>query len=478
MKVLNLQLFIYPLLVLQICTSFLYAEGLQIEHIRVVNRKGVLATPLSVIFDLSWDHAWKNEKNHDAAWVFMKFGGSWNNHVKLLPEGHKIMQDRSDAHPVIQFSADSLGFFIYPGKAFRGRMNCKLQIRIATGSQRISQQRLNELTIHGIEMVYIPEGKFTLGSPDQEAIKRASFYRSDGNGNPDGLITIDSENAMEVGPEKGKLYYWSENALYNGDQQGPVPSAFPKGYDAFYIMKYELNQGQYAAFLNDLPDNWTYTRSPIGGRDYHKKRGGIRFEHGKYIADNPHRPMNYISFTDGLAYTDWAALRPVTELEYEKAARGPANPIEAGFVWGTNNYDQLERYVDPDAELRLSGDWDEGKLTDETRPVLGASYYWVMDLSGSLWEKVITIGNPVGRQYKGTHGDGNLNFGHATNEDWPKSDDEVGGFGYRGGGYYQIGTQYSDFNPHSPIGYRYYGAWSGGPRYISYGYRAGRTAAK
>ncbi|MEM7514132.1 MAG: hypothetical protein AAF388_24625 [Bacteroidota bacterium] len=58
------------------------------------------------------------------------------------------------------------------------------------------------------------------------------------------------------------------------------------------------------------------------------------------------------------------------------------------------------------------------------------------------------------------------------------SDDEVGGFGYRGGGFYARGvaTVYGDFNPHSPIGDRYYGAWSGGPRSIAYGYRAGRTA--
>ena len=48
--------------------------------------------------------------------------------------------------------------------------------------------------------------------------------------------------------------------------------------------------------------------------------------------------MNYVSFTDGLAFTDWAALRPITELEYEKAARGPSEPIDAEFVWGTNTY--------------------------------------------------------------------------------------------------------------------------------------------
>ncbi|MGI9544039.1 MAG: hypothetical protein ACR2MX_12350, partial [Cyclobacteriaceae bacterium] len=132
-------------------------------------------------------------------------------------------------------------------------------------------------------------------------------------------------------------------------------------------------------------------------------------------------------------------------------------------------------YVNADSEVTIANNYNERELRDETRPVFGASYYWVMDLSGSLWEKVITIGNATGRAFKGSHGDGILDFGNATNEDWPSNDNEVGGFGYRGGGYYQTGTSYSDFNPHSPIGYRYYGAWSGGPRYISYGYRAGRS---
>jgi len=325
-------------------------------------------------------------------------------------------------------------------------------------------------------MVYIPEGPFTLGSPDTSAIKRAAFYRSDVNGESIGQYKINSEEAISVAAKKDALYYWSEEDIYNGDQKGPVPAAYPKGYNAFYIMKYELTQGQYADFLNNLPKGWTYVRSPVGGLDYHKNRGGIRIVNGKYKADNSQRPMTYVSFTDGLAFTDWAALRPIMELEYTKAARGPAVPKPYEFVWGTDNYDSLERYINSDFEITFANGTDEGQLSDGNRAVYGASYYWVMDLSGSVWEKVITIGNPIGRNFKGTHGDGNLDFGHATNKDWPTSDDEVGGFGYRGGGYYQIGTQYSDFNPHSPIGYRYYGSWSGGPRSIAYGYRAGRTA--
>lgn len=458
----------------------LSATGLRIENVRPVNRSDIEKMPVSVIFDLKWENAWNNQKNHDAVWVFMKFGGFWDNHVKLLPNGCRILANRlgSDATPEIVVSEDSLGFFIYAKNTYRGAMDLKLQVSIDTTTQRISDRGLKGFSVHGVEMVQIPEGPFTLGSPDDAAIKRASFYRSDAAGEPDGLFKVESESAISVGPRAGDLYYWSEEAMYNGDQQGPVPEAFPKGFRAFYIMKYELTQGQYADFLNHLYKDWTYLRAPQAGRDYYKHKGGIRLIDGVYVADSPDRPMNYVSFTDGLAWTDWAALRPVTELEYEKAARGPSKPLPAEFVWGTSDYDALERYVDKSGDAVMRNGFHEGQLNEHTREIFGASYYWVMDLSGSVWEKVITIGNPIGRAFKGSHGDGNLRFGKATNADWPKSDDEVGGFGYRGGGYYEIGTYYSDFNPHSPIGYRYYGAWSGGPRKIAYGYRAGRTHVK
>lgn len=459
---------------------YVQSSDLIISNVRSVNRDDISNNPQRVIFDIRWKNSWNNAKNHDAVWVFMKFNTPYNNHVKLLGQGHQILKNRSNeaSSPQIEVSSDSLGFYIYPSRTYRGDIDVKIEMLIKPLPERGRRVKLTGLSVHGIEMVYIPKGPFTLGSPDTSAIKRAAFYESDAAGKPQGLIKIDSEESIPVGAKAGALYYWSETALYNGDQQGPIPQAFPKGYDAFYIMKYELTQGQYADFLNKLPAGWTYVRSPIGGIDYYKKRGGIRLVDGKYVADSPNRPMNYLSFTDGLAYTDWAALRPITELEYTKAARGPAKPIPAEFVWGSNTYDQLERYVSPDAELMFANGIDESMLTDETKAIFGASYYWVMDLSGSLWEKVITIGNPKGRAFTGSHGDGNLKFGHATNEDWPSSDDEIGGFGYRGGGYYQIGTPYSDFNPHSPIGYRYYGAWSGGPRSIAYGYRAGRSAVE
>jgi hypothetical protein len=132
-----------------------------------------------------------------------------------------------------------------------------------------------------------------------------------------------------------------------------------------------------------------------------------------------------------------------------------------------------------------TGDADEARLADGTRDVLGASYYWVMDLAGSVWERVVSAGHPKGRAFLGTHGDGTLRaYGMATNEDWPSGDHDGGGYGYKGGGHYELAREIGRvneplaLNPYSPIDWRNYAAWGGAPRSVGYGFRAVRTAER
>ncbi len=107
-------------------------------------------------------------------------------------------------------------------------------------------------------------------------------------------------------------------------------------------------------------------------------------------------------------------------------------------------------------------------------PQIDGSYYWVMDLNGSVWERCITVGNEKGRSFLGTHGDGRLSgyYGNATNVDWANGYDGKGGISYRGGGTYNVGMVGT---PQSPVGHRNFGAWGEGPRDITYGFRAVRT---
>ena len=44
--------------------------------------------------------------------------------------------------------------------------------------------------------------------------------------------------------------------------KGALTAAFPKGYGAFYCMKYELSEGEYAAFLDQLTPAQAAARYP------------------------------------------------------------------------------------------------------------------------------------------------------------------------------------------------------------------------
>ena len=458
-----------------------YASDLKIDGIEWI--KG---SNNKVKFTVAWNNSWRNEKNYDAAWIFFKLPASDHqplyNHVKILPTGHRMLSNLQPGSPkpAFEVTKDGVGFYVYPSEKYRGNVRWTIEIALdpkITRDQLVSRGSMS-ITAYGIEMVQIPQAAFTIGEADTAlARKNYSFFLSDENGKPSGLWKINSESeSIPIGREKGKLYYNSQVAQYHGDQKGIVPPEFPKGYKAFYIMKYETTQGQYCNFLNGISEEGTKARSNFNEKDYYKFRGSIKLENGKYIAGSPNRPCNFFSWDDACAFADWAGLRPMTELEFEKACRGPLTPIPHEFPWNTNNKDRLQRIVSLNDDLILKGELKEGDLNENNRDQFGASYYWVMDLAGSLWERCVTIGDATGRAFKGTHGDGKITAnGFASNDDWPRGSTETSGFGFKGGGYYEHTMRVSEFNPHGPIGYRNFGSWPGGMRSLAYGSRFVRS---
>lgn len=66
------------------------------------------------------------------------------------------------------------------------------------------------------------------------------------------------------------------------------------------------------------------------------------------------------------------------------------------------------------------------------RIISGSSYWGIMELSGNLWERSVTVGNSTGRGFTGTHGDGRLDAnGDANVPTWPGTG--AYGAGFRGG---------------------------------------------
>ena len=159
-----------------------------------------------------------------------------------------------------------------------------------------------------------------------------------------------------------------------------------------------------------------------------------------YKTSTPHLPCNYIRYQDGAAYTAWAGLRPMTELEFEKACRGPLLPVPDEYAWGTaaiagmagngGGYRRKNAGM-PDETVVWEGpggpdathgnapfDGTNGKLggeptragcfatPDSDRVRAGASYWGILDLTGNLNEGLFSVGTPAGRTFAGNHGTG------------------------------------------------------------------------
>lgn len=137
--------------------------------------------------------------------------------------------------------------------------------------------------------------------------------------------------------------------------------------EAFYIDKYEVTNKQYAKFLSE-----TGHRKPK-------------------FWDNPtlnasDQPVVGVNWEDAETYAEWVGKRLPTDIEWEKAARSTDNRL---YPWGANYNASLGNFDD--------GGQMDGKLDGyamETAPVgsfaEGVSPYGLHDMSGNVWEWVIS----------------------------------------------------------------------------------------
>ena len=396
------------------------------------------------------------------------------------------------------------------------------------GTDGVGDTDTVKVDIFGVEMVYIPAGPFYVG--DVDAVSDAgdinSFYTY-GCSSPGCSYQIASESAITIGTSAGNLYYRSDNA-YAGDLTGPIPVAFPKGYNAFYIMKYDVSQGQWRDFLNTLTRPQQNTRAAsrtagayamsaaASGTDITTCvtpnwwcRNAIRVPatvpadriafgcdldmNGTFngTSDGEWVAANWLSWPDQAAYAAWAGLRPFTELEYEKAARGPQQAVNDEFAWGDATADAATTSLSangannetPDrGNLNYSSSVPRGPYrvgtfagAATTRHTSGAGYFGAMDLSGGLWKRPVSVGGSAGRSFDGMHGDGTLSTnGSATVSTWPGySTGEVTGAttgsGFRGGTWIYATSV-------ARVSDRYHASRDYATRYYGSGARAARTS--
>jgi|WetSurMetagenome_2_1015567.scaffolds.fasta_scaffold13121_4 formylglycine-generating enzyme required for sulfatase activity len=403
-------------------------------------------------------------------------------HAKLNPTGFT-----APTGSTITPSNDSLGAFLYRSEAGTGTFSVvNAQLRWNYGSNSVANNDIVDIQVFGIEMVYVPQGAFSLGSGGSEV---DAFYKYPTKTNP---YSVTSETgSITIGTSNNNLYYSASSS--GGDQTGTLSSSFPKGYDAFYCMKYEIMQQGYVDFLNTLtykqqetrttnsPSSSSGTAALVTGNLY---RNGIDI---KTPGVNPSTPAvyacnlngnttfsepddgqniacNYIGWTDLSAYFDWSGLRPMTELEFEKACRGTQTPVPNEYAWGTTNINTLTYSISNSACANevISANYGttignaivsnnsstiyaplrvgifSGTSGNTGRVTSGATFYGIMEMTGNLWERPVMTGNANGRTFTGLNGDGKLDrTGNSDVTNWPSP---TIGAGFRGGAFQQDAT--------------------------------------
>ncbi len=450
---------------------------------------------LNIKFNLSWENSWKTKINHDAIWLTVRL-----NDTAVSPVAKKLCELTvsglnptgtyvgSDSNLEIYVPADKKGAFIRPKNY--GIQNTvisnNVQLTVDYSSCGFDDTQAVNVSVFGLEMVFVPEGAFYAGD---QGISTASLVEGSSDNDP-WYITNAGPLSISNAVTNGFRYVSNGNALEDSTGASfTLADTYPNGYPAFYAMKYEVTEGQWVEFVNSLStaqarEAHDLTDNLHKNTDSVQKRNTINCSGSPLVCTTTKssRAVSYLSWMDLAAFLDWAALRPMTELEFEKASRGPLFSVQGEYVWGSttiaaasvisgSSENGTETITNDGANanfdnVTFSGgdsangpEYGQGPLrtgifagTDSTRQLSGASYYGILDLSGNLRERVVTIGNSSGRAFQGTNGDGYLtsltNFeGNANELDWPGLDavpskgvTGAQGSGFKGGSWSDAST--------------------------------------
>lgn len=522
-----------------------FATNVKIENVEITENNFLKCT-------VKWENSWffnkeltiasenqsstqkKNFVFKDGVWCFLKIRTNdytWK-HIYLSENEIFINQNSNQILDTkIETVNDKGGFFL--SSIIKENKNgiSQTSISIKLPDEIKNQFGVYDIALYAIEMIWVDEGSFFVGDGvhSQNALRKATQTNDSTNTKP---FLIHSENEILVGTNEGNLYGNNNSEFF---PKSAIPTTFPKGYTGFWVMKYEINQSLYTDFLNTLTFKQQVNRtanSPeseintpalaissntlLRNSIFIKEKGNKNLDIPAIYAtnydtkDGKYRACNWLNAQDIAAFLDWAALRPITELEFEKAARGITNPIKGEFSWGTpyiidantvqndgtesetvselaNGTDSagLASYNSGIELNQLNGvlrngfgakgldffDSNSSTSDFELRLQAGASFWGVLELSGNVWEYCVKINNPntlnfqrnqVGNGFLDENGNADfLNF------------DVLDGFIVRGGAWDSVTYPVGDFRDLS-VSARYYATLTNQNRRGTTGGRGGR----
>jgi hypothetical protein len=371
------------------CVLFLAASAAQAQQATAVWVSNAKAAPRDaksalVSFDVNWHYSWRYEGTHDALWVFFKVrpegSTEWQPVHLAADKVRNPVGYGQESGPTLEFlvpddKGGAVGMFVRRAEYGYGLV-CATNVTAVwdfTANKGVGKDVKVEVLVSAVEMVYIPEAAFYLGTGELMPFRFYQYTDGTQNSKP---YPVTSEGAIPTGQQDGKL--WARLGAQPEDK-GEIPAAYPKGYGAVYCMKSHIKGGEYHDFLRSLTAEQMARYCPT---NFIVPKADAVYSGAEKTRIRPYSPL---SWGDGIGYAAWAGLRPMSELEYVKIGRGT---------------------MDTSAET--------GDTLDHP------SCWGVLDWTG--WraprERAVNVATTQGRTFKGTHGDGTL----AVPADWPQED--------------------------------------------------------
>lgn len=424
-------------------------------------------------FTIAWDNSWNTNvgpQNWDAVWVFVKRQSCSDNlwvhaPVSTTSADHSVTGSELQVDGV----TDGMGVFVRRSSVANGNISTAT----VTLTLQTAASTSDNFQVFGIEMVSIPQGDFSIG---------------DNTNTVNNFKTVQITSAVQSSG-LGAASVYQYNAY---GSTANLPSTYPLGWNNFYCMKYEISQEQYVSFLNTLTFVQQNSRQNVlptslvgtpalNGTARNRvevSTSGVSANNTPGVfscdlnnnnvyneaGDGQNIACNFLSWADMTAYLDWAALRPMTEFEFEKVGRGPALLVTPNeYVWGTNTSTPAsgltnsgtssEAVSSTGTGLSCYGGVMSGPLrcgfaatSSTNRMQAGASYYGVMELAGNVEEQCIGGYNYNYSNFTNANGDGTLaSNGAANTANWPAQGGGQG-TGSQGGGIARGGDWLSGAN--------------------------------
>ena len=417
------------------------ANYMLIQNVSKVGNNPTAKT-IQIQFDISWQNSWRDSINYDAAWIFIKYkdaSGLWQ-HAKLSLSGY---QNGTGTANSLSVQSDSVGAYMYRNALGNGTFSSTgVQLQWNYGQYGLTDVSAFEVRVFAIEMVYVPQGDFTIPPTfyDGTYNTNGNYSQTDFLGLVSPYSSYQSQNIAVINSKlspslqyatgfrldtiyfdptcTGCGYYSSVlpsdtaririkgDAGIDSNNDGIVDNTnYPTGYKAFYCYKYELSEEQYADFFNTLTPTQQDSIGIAGSYNLYLNKG-------VYYSRTPNKACGNATEQRVLAYTIWSGMRPMTILEFNKASYGPQLPV-LNYSW---NYIYLQNPINQQSvnsgiygypawcdatsfsipsvySSYGNGLSNVGSMatSTSTRSKSGASYYGIMDLTGNAVEPVTKL---------------------------------------------------------------------------------------